>query len=71
MEHKTKINFPPIFDGSRFTQQFLSFMHYSNSTNNKFRSYLGLSEYTNIQMEGLTRTTDSYNMMAGLHAGIR
>lgn len=45
-------------------------MHYSNSTNNKKGSYVGLSEHTNIQMEGLRKTTDAYDMMTGLRAGI-
>jgi len=71
MECITKAIFPPIFYGSRLTQQFHSSMHYSNSTNNKKGSYLGLSEHTTIQMEGLRKTTDAYDVMAGLHAGIR
>jgi len=71
MKHKTKIVSPPIFDGSCLTQQFLSFMHYSNTTNNKKGSYDGLSEHTNIQMEGLRKTTDTYDVMGGLRAGIQ
>jgi hypothetical protein len=71
MKCKTKIISPPTFDGSCLTQQFLSFTHYSNSTNNKKGSYLGLSEHMNIQMDGLRKTTDTYDVMAGLHAGIR
>jgi hypothetical protein len=41
---KKEIIFPSIFDESGFTQQFLSFMHYSNISYNKLGSYLGLSE---------------------------
>jgi len=46
-------------------------MHYSKSTNNKLGIYLGLSEHSNIQMEELRKTTDTYDAMPGLHAGIR
>jgi len=46
-------------------------MHYSITTNNKKGSYVGLSEHTNIQMEGLRKTTDAYDVMGGLHAGIQ
>ena len=70
MKCKTKILSLPIFHASCFTQQFLSFIHYSNSTNYKKGSYLGLSEHTNIQTEGLRKTTDAYDVTAGLRAGI-
>ena len=36
----------------------------------KKKSYIGLSEHTNIQMEGMRKTTDAYDVTAGLHAGI-